>query len=63
MRGNNTLAVCVALALSVAVPTSFAQQEWPVKPVRIVVPSAAGSAQTSWHDCLQQGCIGAWASR
>ncbi|WP_294256423.1 tripartite tricarboxylate transporter substrate binding protein [uncultured Comamonas sp.] len=44
MRWINTLAACAAFALSVTAPASFAQQDWPAKPVRIVVPSAAGSA-------------------
>jgi tripartite-type tricarboxylate transporter receptor subunit TctC len=37
-------ALALAVAASAAVPSAMAQAAWPAKPVRIVVPSAAGSA-------------------
>ena len=43
MQWIKTMAASAALALAATAPGAFAQ-DWPAKPVRIVVPSAAGSA-------------------
>ena len=44
MKFLHTLGAALALAITVAASPAAAQAAWPAKPVRIVVPSAAGSA-------------------